>query len=353
MPRINLTSAAIARLNPPSKGQIDYWDTQLKGFGLRISSGGTKTFIVNKNKARQTVGRYPAMSLAEARREALRLKLIDENPSLVTFTEARDAFIAKHLSTLKPTTAHEQTNLIKRFKYAKQLSAITQEDVMRVLRDMPPGSGRCCFNIIRTFFNWCVAQGYLQRTPLRTKSPYKPSSRDRLLTDQEVQEIWKESRNHEIFGVIVRLALLTGQRIAQIAEFQPHWVQADLIVFPATIMKSNQEHALPLTDAIRTELANHRPLISLSRPMEKFRDALEVEHFTLHDFRRYFSSTMAKLKVPIDVTEAILDHRSGSRSQIQRIYDRHDRLPEIREALALYHQHLSRFCEGLNLSEPR
>ena len=71
-------------------------------------------------------------------------------------------------------------------------------------------------------------------------------------------------------------------------------------------------------------------------------DALcEVENFVIHDFRRYLSTTMAKLRVPIDVTEAILNHVSGSRSAIQRVYDRHDRLPEMREALELYERHLA------------
>ena len=43
----------------------------------------------------------------------------------------------------------------------------------------------------------------------------------------------------------------------------------------------------------------------------------------------------------IDVTETILNHVSGSRSPIQRVYDRYDRLPEMREALGLYDAHLA------------
>ena len=50
---------------------------------------------------------------------------------------------------------------------------------------------------------------------------------------------------------------------------------------------------------------------------------------------------MRRLSVPIDVTETILNHVSGSRSQIQRIYDRHDRLPEMRQAMQLYEKHLA------------
>ena len=76
-----------------------------------------------------------------------------------------------------------------------------------------------------------------------------------------------------------------------------------------------------------------------------------IAHFTLHDFRRYFASTMAKLAVPIDITEALLSHKTGSRSAIQRTYDVYSRIEPMRKALTLYEQHLSNFCEGLNITE--
>jgi hypothetical protein len=66
-----------------------------------------------------------------------------------------------------------------------------------------------------------------------------------------------------------------------------------------------------------------------------------VEDFVVHDFRRYLSTAMARLRVPIDVTEAILNHVSGSQSPIQRVYDRYDCLPEMRNALELYEKHLA------------
>jgi hypothetical protein len=55
---------------------------------------------------------------------------------------------------------------------------------------------------------------------------------------------------------------------------------------------------------------------------------------------------MAKLRVPIDVTEAILNHVSGSRSPIQRVYDRYDRISEMRDALERYENHLAKIVTG-------
>ncbi|MBT6582774.1 MAG: DUF4102 domain-containing protein, partial [Gammaproteobacteria bacterium] len=73
-----MTDAAVSRLKPPATGQIDYWDALTPGFGVRISHGGTRTWLVQarvlKNGAwkqtRITLGRYPTMTLAEAREAA-------------------------------------------------------------------------------------------------------------------------------------------------------------------------------------------------------------------------------------------------------------------------------------------
>lgn len=46
MPTVKLTQVAVDRLKPPASGRIDYFDTQLPAFGLRVSSSGRKSWIV-------------------------------------------------------------------------------------------------------------------------------------------------------------------------------------------------------------------------------------------------------------------------------------------------------------------
>ena len=69
MPRSQLTDIGIRNLKPPAAGQVTYWDMALRGFAIRISQGGTRTFIVvhGENRKRHTLGHYPLMSLAAAR----------------------------------------------------------------------------------------------------------------------------------------------------------------------------------------------------------------------------------------------------------------------------------------------
>src|SRR3954453_15453931 len=74
MPKARLTALAVDRIKPPEAGQIEYFDTHLPAFGLRVSYSGTKAWIVmtriHGKLTRLTLGRHPAMSLTEARETA-------------------------------------------------------------------------------------------------------------------------------------------------------------------------------------------------------------------------------------------------------------------------------------------
>lgn len=74
MRRIKLTTAAVERLKPPHAGQADHFDQSLPSFGLRITAKGVKSYFcfyrVSGQQVRHTLGRHPAMTLAEARRQA-------------------------------------------------------------------------------------------------------------------------------------------------------------------------------------------------------------------------------------------------------------------------------------------
>ena len=72
MPKSALTDAAVKRLKPPAKGQVEYFDAGYPGLALRISYGGRKawTFFYRLRGGklqRLSLGTYPALSLAEAR----------------------------------------------------------------------------------------------------------------------------------------------------------------------------------------------------------------------------------------------------------------------------------------------
>src|SRR3990167_11257200 len=80
---MKITKSEVEKLiapSPPADGktaQKRYYDDKLKGFGVRVTSGGTKAFFVEKlikrKLCRITLGRYPELTVEMARNEAQKL----------------------------------------------------------------------------------------------------------------------------------------------------------------------------------------------------------------------------------------------------------------------------------------
>lgn len=73
-----LTDSLVRKTKPPKTRQCFLWDTEVKGFALRVTPGGAKSFVldyrVDGRQRRMTIGRYPDWSVAAARSEARDLK---------------------------------------------------------------------------------------------------------------------------------------------------------------------------------------------------------------------------------------------------------------------------------------
>ena len=128
---MSLTDAQIKRLKAPVGGQKTYFDDALPCFGVRVSQGGTKTFIAlcGPKRKRHSIGRYPNMSLAEvrARAKGIQAEFALESPHKVArptlkFEDARRLFLADNEKRNKSRTVEEYTRLLhKHFSLAGPL----------------------------------------------------------------------------------------------------------------------------------------------------------------------------------------------------------------------------------------
>ena len=66
----------------------------------------------------------------------------------------------------------------------------------------------------------------------------------------------------------------------------------------------------------------------------------QVSGYVIHDLRRFFSTSCARIGVPLHITELILDHRTQL-TGVAAIYNRYSYLNEMREALRQYGDWLS------------
>lgn len=93
---------------------------------------------------------------------------------------------------------------------------------------------------------------------------------------------------------------------------------------------------MPLTDWTRSVLKRLEPFNGFGKSKARLDEVEDVRGWVHHDLRRTFSTSMAMLRVPIHVTEALLAHRSGSVSGVAATYNRYNYQIEIREALEAY-----------------
>ena len=74
MPKVNLTARTVKAIRSPASGRIEYWDQGLPGLWLRVSDRGRKswgiTYRLNGRQRRLTLGKFPDLSLADARDKA-------------------------------------------------------------------------------------------------------------------------------------------------------------------------------------------------------------------------------------------------------------------------------------------
>src|ERR1700722_11053299 len=114
---MKLTDTGIKALLVKPKGQKTYWDDMLKGFGCRVSQGGTKSFVVQHGADRRliTIGRYPVITLADARTEAKRilaeLTLGRHRPRTVRWDEALERYLAACEEKNRKRTVHAYKRL--------------------------------------------------------------------------------------------------------------------------------------------------------------------------------------------------------------------------------------------------
>jgi integrase len=386
MGHVRLTDATIRALKSPDSGQTDYWDetSGFRGFGVRVSQGGSKTFILlhGPRRTRTTLGRYPLLSLSKAREKAgimlaeITLGIEPEAPT-IAFGDALAIFFASHCEAEnRPRTIYETKRLLNRhfkpdFKHQK-LSEIKTRTIAEVLDGIAGISERRhAFTALRTFFRFGVRRGLIATSPCeRLRMPGgKGPSRERVLADDELLAIWNAAGKMGYpFGTIVHLLILTGQRRSEIGGLRTEWIKDDRIDFPAEVMKAKKPHTIPLAPMAKQLLAaipikqgfvfparrredrerGERAFNGWSKGkciLEKRIDP-SLAQWGLHDLRRTASTCWAELDVPPHINDMLLAHTIQGVSAVHRVYNLAKYLEPMHQALLQWETRIQTLLEN-------
>jgi len=356
MPVLHLTDMAVRALKP-TDGYVSYWDDTTPGFGIRVGKRSkTWTVMRGRNRERISIGKYGDLSLAEARAEAKRLLSTAPEPRVValTFAKARERFIEENYRDTKPRTKTEVERLLKKHFKAldhRQLPAINDADVKKELDKLEdtPSEQLHAFRAIRCFFRWCVKppRRFIKHSPMEG---YEPPSSDkrgtRILSDDELKAVWKAAQKPP--HPIIRLLILWGTRNTETIVTERKWASDAVLTIPGEFTKNGRDHSIPICPLAQETLElfpegthffssrwgdGHLSFAGLAKIKAEVMKASGTKDWQTRDLRRTFRSNMARLKVPRDLAELLINHAPPV---LDDIYDRYDRLEEKREALAKY-----------------
>jgi integrase len=391
-----LTVRAIETIKP-GRERREIADRLLPGLYLVVQPSAAKSWAVRYRSGgrtrKHTLGTYPAVDLKTARElasKALRAVAEGRDPGREKAQE-REArpdsvaavaklFVERHCTrSNRPRTAAETKRLLDlhvlprwRSRLARE---ITRRDVLdlldRIVDNGTPIAANRTLSAVRKMFNFAVSRDILAASPCAgVKPPSAEWSRDRVLSDTELRNVWQAAEKiRGPFGALVRLLALTGQRRDEVAGMR--WSEIDMDACTWTLarerVKNNQPHEVPLSAAavaILTALprigdftlttTGTVPASGFSKRKRQF-DALlppDMPPWRLHDLRRTLASGMARLGVNLPIIEKVLNHRSGSFGGIVGVYQRHDFAAEKRAALQRWAGHVEQVISGKSVDVP-
>lgn len=395
MPKVSLTTASVERLRPPANGQVEYYDRRLPGFGLRVSHHGSRSWFLmtrlHGKLIRVTLGRYPALKLGDAREEARRVSHLAEegkDPRSVkadakrkeqearrnTFGACVDEFMKKHVATrLRASTAREYRRILTgpdtRYLHERPIAEVTKRDILDVLEAIDdrgsPGASKRALAYLRKFFNWCAERDIVAAPPTdRVPRPHPEVRRDRVLSEEELRCLLKAlDKEDTVFGPLVRVLLLTGQRRAEVggmrwSELRDLDGDAPCWEIPGARTKNKQGHIVPLSAPVAAILADlprigdlvftttgETPVSGFGRAKTRLDERVAalraaegrpaMPAWTFHDLRRTMVTMMnEQLGIFPHVVEAVVNHMSGlAKVGVAGVYNRALYLGDRRRAL--------------------
>lgn len=337
------------------------WDGDIPGFGLRVSKGGAKSYVLKYRRAGVqrwvTIGRHGApFTPATARQEAQRLiaELLDGKDPANEKAQKREAaslssFAERYLKEYselhkKASSAREEKRLLEKIILPQlgrlRVGEIERADIARVhrsLKDTPYQANRC-LALLSHMFNIAQDWGVRADTPnpcLRIKR-YDEEPRERFLSQEELSKLGNalnqaETADESLYVTnAIRLLVFTGARLNEILTLK--WDDVDLEARLLRLSDSKTGKKSIALAAPATEILTNLPrmqnnpfvicgrnagehLVNLQKPWRRIRKMASLEDVRIHDLRHSFASFGAAGGMSLPLIGSLLGHTQAQTTQ--------------------------------------
>lgn len=442
MSKVKLTDRYVATITAEPGKRLEVFDQHLMGAGLmlRVTDTGRKTWMVryrtdDGQQRRLNLGLYPDVGLSEARgraAEARKMATDGDDPAgerrqrrveakaepFKTFSDLADSyFTACEVGEWKPRKKKKRASTLRNEKWlwARHIKpdlgdlaveGVTPTTIRTVLRKLVATGRQSTSNKVRAqirqIFNFAISEERVEINPVaRTTALHDETPRQRVLTDDEIRQVWTAlsertglvrqgrpaSEGRVLIGepvsIALKLLLVTLVRRAEVSGAARS--ELDLVngvwLIPGARTKSGKPHLVPLCPmavelfkrAIELADAHAEPSpfvfpsprdrdqpitpAALTHALRYAREALELERLTPHDLRRTGATNMASERLGVSpfVIGKVLSHSTelgGAASVTLTTYALYDYVKEKRDALAAWAGLLSRVVGGGPVDAP-
>jgi integrase len=260
-----------------------YYDHEVKGFGLRVTKGGFRAFVLNYRsrgvERRYTIGSFPDWKVSAAREEAKRLKrFVDqgrdpmgerhEERAAPTVNDLIDRYLAEHAPRKRERSRQEDESLIRQWIRPelgnKRVADLRHADVEKLHRKItakgvPIRANRAAALLSKMFSLAATRWEMRSDNPCRGLERNTEEKRNRYLADDELRRLTEALAVHpnQAAANAIRLLLLTGARRGEVLGAT--WDQFDLEegvwTKAASFTKQKKLHRVPLSAPARQLLA--------------------------------------------------------------------------------------------------
>ena len=224
--------------------------------------------------------------------------------------------------------------------------------------------------------------GDIENSPIANmKAPKAPAARRRVLSHEELVCVWLAAEEMgSLWRPIIRLLIVTLQRREEVASLD--WSELDLTnafwELPAERAKNDVTHRVPLNALALAELntldikdrgyvftsTGLTSVSGFSRAKTKLdglmlkvmkrralargedQEEMSLVPWRIHDLRRTGATNLQALGIPVEVTEAILNHTSGTTGGVAGVYNRFKYDPQKRLALDAWSKQLAQLIQS-------
>lgn len=273
---------------PPKGIRKMIWDTEVRGFGVRLTPSGTKTYLLryrmggrdtpvrtmtigqhgspwNPKTARKraiellTLVRSGRDPVAEREAERMDAKADEAARNERMFDVMVEVWFKKHVERDGLRSKKDIRGVVDRdLKPAfagKTIDEITKKDVTEALDEIGERSGSAANKAhkwVRQMFNWLKKRGDIGASPVDDlPRPFPEGSRTRVLSLLEIVVLWVAlDALDEPFRSFYRFLILLGQRLRE-ASNAP-WSEFDLEAgdwfLPKARTKADRDHIVPMSE---------------------------------------------------------------------------------------------------------